>query len=468
MDTTDFELKKVIPSVLTIALGMLLVMMDTTIMNVALPRIQSAFHSTLATSQWTITAYTLAMATVIPYAGFLADRFSVKRVFGVAILFFTIASFFAGVSTSLTQLIIFRILQGVFGGVVGPLGIAISFRIIPMEKRGSMMGFLGLPMLIAPIVGPAFSGWLIANFSWHTIFMINIPIGMIALLMVRFLLPRFKANHSAKIDIKGAIFSPFAFPFLIYGIHLGTDHGFTSTSTLLFLLIGLVMLTIFIMIEWFAEFPLLHIKAFKISEFRKGIVLMWLNQIAVFGSMLLIPLYLQNICGYSSFQAGLMMVPQAIAGFIGMIVGGRIYDQYGAKFAALPGFLMTGISLGLLAQLQATSAPFYLFIAVIFLGLGQGLVNMQINNHALQSVPMKFISRVTPLSNEMLQVVNSLSVAFLTAFLTKQISSAKMVSLKGASILGYHHTFLLLMAFIMMGIMLTCFLKTKQSLVNKA
>ncbi|STY43425.1 High-copy suppressor of rspA [Listeria grayi] len=188
-------------------------MMDTTVMNVALPHIQQAFHSSLAVSQWTITAYTLAMATVIPYAGWLADRFSAKKVFIMTVVLFTVSSFLAAISGSMTQLILFRILQGIFGGVVGPLGIAMSFRIIPIEKRGSMMGFLGLPMLIAPTVGPALSGWLINHFDWHTIFMINLPIGAGALLMAVLFLPNFEANKHAKSMSKGHSFLLLLFRF---------------------------------------------------------------------------------------------------------------------------------------------------------------------------------------------------------------------------------------------------------------
>lgn len=458
----EFNLKKVLPAVLTIAVGMLLVMMDTTIMNVALPHIQAAFNTDLATSQWAITAYTLAMATVIPYSGWLADRFSTRKVFGVAILFFSLASFLVSSSTSIAQVIIYRILQGLTGGIVGPVGLAMSFKIIPIEKRGSMMGILGLPMLLAPTIGPALSGWLIKYYSWHTIFLINIPIGFISLGMISLFLPRFEGKKNAKIDLKGALLSPLAFPILIYGVHIGSDKGWTTPLAMLFLTLGFLMLIIFIYVEVITKNPLLEIKVFKVSEFRKGIILMWLNQIAVFGSMLLVPLYLQNIRNYSSLQCGLMMVPQAVASFIGMTVGGRLFDKYGTKSAAIPGFLMTGFSLVLLAQITKTTSITYLLICIILLGLGQGLVNMQVNNHALQAAPLNLITRVTPMTNELLQVVNSFSIAFITAFLSNQIRSiAKNNSLTIAGNVAFHNTFILLMLFICIGFILTFFLKAK-------
>ncbi|AAK81401.1 EmrB/QacA subfamily drug resistance transporter [Clostridium acetobutylicum] len=459
-----FDLKKVLPAVLTIAVGMLLVMMDTTIMNVALPHIQSTFNTNLATSQWAITAYTLAMAAVIPYSGWLADRFSAKKIFGIAILFFTIASLLVSISTNIEQVIFYRILQGLSGGIVGPIGIAISFKIIPIEKRGSMMGLLGLPMLLAPTIGPALSGFLIKYYNWHTIFLINIPIGLLSLILVFLFLPNFKSKHNTKIDLRGAFLSPLAFPLLIYGVHVGSDKGWQSPISIISIALGFLMLLTFIFLETKTQTPLLEVKVFKISEFRKGIILMWLNQIAVFGSMLLIPLYLQNIRNYSSLEAGLMMVPQAIASFIGMTVGGRLFDKYGTKSAAIPGFLLTGFSLILLAQITNTTALAYLIICIILLGLGQGLVNMQVNNHALQSVPLNLINRVTPMTNELLQVINSLSIAFITAFLSNQIKTAfRKHSLAVSGNIAFHNTFILLTIFIAIGLGLTFFLKNKKS-----
>lgn len=453
MSEIDFKLSKVLPAVFSIALGMLLVMMDTTIMNVTLPHIQAAFHANLASAQWTITAYTLAMATVIPFAGFLGTRFSDKRIFAGAVLLFTITSFFAAHSASLNSLIFWRIIQGLAGGMVGPLGIGMSFKIIPLEKRGSMMGILGLPMLLAPTIGPALSGFLIQHFSWSTVFLINLPIGLIALIFIIAFMPNFPANSANKIDLTGAILSPFAFPFLIYGVHVGADKGWSNLTALIFLIIGFIMLILFILTELRSKNPLLNVRAFTFPEFSKGISLMWLNQIVVFGSMLLIPLYLQSVQGFSSDKAGLMMVPQALASFVGMIVGGKLFDKFGAKSAALPGFILGGISLILFANINTTSSLTYILSAIILLGFAQGLINMQVNNHALSAIPREKISITTPLTNEMMQVVNSLAIAFLTAFLTHQIKTS-------SNLTGFHHTFWLLTGFVIVGFILTGFLKT--------
>lgn len=178
--------------------------------------------------------------------------------------------------------------------------------------------------------------------------------------------------------------------------------------------------------------------------------------------MLLIPLYLQNQLNYSSLEAGLLMVPQALASFVGLTVGGKLFDKYGTKSAVIPGLIIMLVSLGFLTKVSETSTAIYLLIAIVALGLGQGLVNMQVNNHALKSIPLSMINRVTPLSNEMLQVVNSFSIAFLTTFLTKQMSDTRFSTLNKRAIHAYHNTFLLLVIFVGIALILSFFINDKK------
>nr|WP_259285576.1 MFS transporter [Lactococcus cremoris] len=282
-----------------------------------------------------------------------------------------------------------------------------------------------------------------------------------ALIFILLFLPNFPANKASKIDLKGALLSPFAFPILIYGVHIGADKGWSNPSAIAFMSVGLLMLLLFILVELRVENPLLHLLAFTIPEFTKGISLMWLNQIVVFGAMLLVPLYLQNIVGLSSVNTGLMMVPQAIASFLGMTIGGRVFDKFGTKASVLPSFTLGGISLILFAQTSPHSSLTFTLCAIVLLGLSQGLVNMQVNNHALQAVPMKNISRVTPLTNEMMQVVNSFAIAFLTAFLSSQIKNQSSLSPLQANLTAFHHTFWLLLIFVSVGFISSLFLRKK-------
>lgn len=454
----ELKLRKVLPSVLTISIGMLLVMMDTTVMNIAIPHIKSSFHIALNTAQWSVTVYTLAMALVIPFAGFLADKYSPKRIFSLALVCFTIASLLIAISTSIEQLIIFRIIQGLAGGVIGPIGIAMSFKTIPMEHRGKMMSILGLPMLLAPALGPTLSGWIIEHYDWHVVFYINIPIGIIAVIMSLTLLPHFETNPTARIDWLGGLISPFTFPVIIYTIHEYSLHYQFDIKIIATFMFGIIMLILFVIVELKSKNPLLYLKGFKTPEFTKGLILMWLNQIAIFSSMLLVPLYLQSIGNCSSQTAGVIMVSQAITSFIGMTVGGQLFDKFGTKSAALPGFLLTTISIVMFTQLKEHTSPIYIIVGLLILGLGQGLVNMQVNNHALKSMPLQVMNRVTPLSNEMLQVVNSFAIAFITAFFASQ-TKGKSSTLEVVH--AFNNSFYILLICTVIGFALTFFLKQK-------
>ncbi|MBF7019900.1 multidrug efflux MFS transporter [Staphylococcus sp. 18_1_E_LY] len=454
----ELKLSKVLPSVLTISIGMLLVMMDTTVMNIAIPHIKSSFHIALNTAQWSVTVYTLAMALVIPFAGFLADKYSPKRIFSLALVFFTIASLLIAISTSIEQLILYRIIQGLAGGVIGPIGIAMSFKTIPMEHRGKMMSILGLPMLLAPALGPTLSGWIIEHYDWHVVFYINIPIGIIAVIMSLTLLPYFETNPTARIDWLGGLISPFTFPVIIYAIHEYSLHYQFDIKIITTFMFGIIMLALFVIVELKSKNPLLYLTGFKTPEFTKGLILMWLNQIAIFSSMLLVPLYLQSIGNYSSQTAGMIMVSQAITSFIGMTVGGQLFDKFGTKSAALPGFLLTTISIVMFTQLKEHTSSFYIIVGLLILGLGQGLVNMQVNNHALKSMPPQVMNRVTPLSNEMLQVVNSFAIAFITAFFASQ-TKGKSSTLEVVH--AFNNSFYILLVCTVIGFVLTLFLKQK-------
>lgn len=460
----ELKLRKVLPSVFTISIGMLLIMMDTTVMNIAIPHIKSSFHIALNTAQWSVTVYTLAMALVIPFAGFLADKYSPKRIFSLALVFFTIASLLIAISTSIEQLILYRIIQGLAGGVIGPIGIAMSFKTIPMEHRGKMMSILGLPMLLATALGPTLSGWIIEHYDWHVVFYINIPIGIIAVIMSLTLLPHFETNPTARIDWLGGLISPFTFPVIIYAIHEYSLHYQFDIKIIATFMFGIIMLILFVIVELKSKNPLLYLKGFKTPEFTKGLILMWLNQIAIFSSMLLVPLYLQSIGNCSSQTAGVIMVSQAITSFIGMTVGGQLFDKFGTKSAGLPGFLLTTISIVMFTQLKEHTSPIYIIVGLLILGLGQGLVNMQVNNHALKSMPLQVMNRVSPLSNEMLQVVNSFAIAFITAFFASQ-TKGKSSTLEVVH--AFNNSFYILLVCTVIGFALTFFLKQKIPIIHK-
>ncbi len=461
----EFSVRKILPTVFALIFGMLVVMMDSSVMNVAIPTLESVFQSGLKIMQWSITGYTLALSAVIPLAGWFSDRFGAKRVFLISIGLFMVGSVLCSIATSPAQLITFRALQGLAGGMVAPIGIAFSFRVAPPDKRGSVMGLLGLPMLISPVLGPLLSGWLLEYASWHWIFLINVPIGIVALALGLRFLPRSVDTKNPQLDIPGAIMAPFSFAAIVYGVHDGGSQGWSVPSTIIPLTIGVVSLGVFIMVELRRQMPLLELRAFQSVEFSKGVVIVFVNWTAIFGTLFLIPLYLQQVRGFSTFHSGLMVIPQAVLSFIGLQIGGKLFDKYGARPIVFAGLLILSAALYWLSQIQVNTSIASLVTNLCILGLGQGLTTMQISTHVLKSAPAQLISRVTPITTSGQQIFGSLAVAMMSGFLASNIAkhmhavaNQSKEALVSAMATGFGDTFHIALIIALCGLVLSIFL----------
>lgn len=268
------------------------------------------FDTDLKTVQWAITGYTLALAAVIPLAGYMTDRFGSKQVFLTTIAMFVFGSVLCSVAQTSGQLVLFRVIQGLGGGMVAPIGMAMVFRLAPAERRGSIMGMLGIPMLLAPALGPILSGWLVEYVSWHWIFLINLPIGIVGIILGLKYLPVTEKKGRAHLDILGIILAPLAFSMLAYGVNQGGGESWTSTGAIVGLSVGGAALIVFVIVELLQKHPLLELRVFRSSDFTRGIILSWVTQAALFGSMLFVPLYLQQIRNYTPLETGLILLPR--------------------------------------------------------------------------------------------------------------------------------------------------------------
>ncbi|WP_254778154.1 DHA2 family efflux MFS transporter permease subunit [Paenibacillus sp. cl141a] len=401
---------------MAVVVGMIMVILDSTVLNVALPKFLQEFHSTLSVVQWTFTGYTLALSAVIPLAGWMIDRFGARRVFLATIVLFTAGSVLCAMAQTIEQLIIFRIVQGLGGGMVTPIGMAVIYRLAPPNKIGAVMGVLGIPILIAPAIGPVLSGWLIDYVSWQWIFLINLPIGVLAVVLGMKFLPVFPPGHAPKLDRVGMFLAPVAFSMLAFGLNEGgTD--WTSSRTIIGLAIGIVALIGFIVVELRHKQPLLELRVFRSPDFTKGILLLWLVQIAMFGVLVLFPVYLQTVRGYSPMDTGLIMLAQAVGSIVFTPIGGRLFDKIGARPLALVGLTAVSSALFWLSQVSLDTELLILLIPLFMIGCGMGLIMMALNTHVLNSAPRRLISRVTSLTTAAQHVVTSFAVAGLTGFL---------------------------------------------------
>jgi len=458
-----FSLKAILPPLLAIIVGMIMVILDSTVVNNAIPKLVDYFDTDLKTIQWTVTGYTLALSAVIPLAGWMTDRFGSKQIFLTTIALFTIGSLLCGIAQTPEQLILFRIVQGLGGGMVAPIGLAMVFKLAPPERRGSIMGLLGIPMLMAPAFGPVLSGWLVDSVSWHWIFIINLPIGILALILGYRYLPRSDRHAAPHLDVVGMCLAPIAFAMLAYGVSEG-GSGWSRTSTITGLTVGGITLILFIFVELSQKQPLLELKVFKSSDFTRSIVLAWIVQLALFGAMLIVPLYLQGVMHYSALETGWILMPQALCAGIGMPISGRLFDKIGARPLAFSGLTVIAISLFFLSGITVDTPLWKIILCICFIGLGMGFSMMPLNTHVLNSAPRRLVSRVTPLTTAAQQVVVSFAVAGLTGYLTSRIASHAAGGGADANpltavVAGYGDTFFLSACIVTAGVALTLLLR---------
>jgi EmrB/QacA subfamily drug resistance transporter len=407
---------------IAIVLGTFMVILDNTVVNVALPTLGRVFATDLGLLQWVITAYMLAQAAVIPLSGWLSDRYGAKRIYLISVVLFTLGSALCGLALSGEMLVATRVLQGLGGGMLMPIGMSVIYRLTPPERRGAIMGMFGLPIMVAPALGPVLSGYLLEYADWRLIFLINVPVGALALLVGLRALPALPAGRAAgALDTIGIVLAPLAFASLSFGISQSTEAGWTGAPTLIGIGVGLVALGLFIWRELSVPNPLLELRVFRSRDFRLTIVTQWIGFGAMFGTFFLVPLFLQQVRGYGSFETGLFTLPQAIASAVFMQIGGRLFDRAGARPPVLVGLALVAASMWLMSGLSGLTTGEELRLPLVLMGGGMGLMMMSLNTHMLNSAPRDLVSRVTSLSGALQNVVGSLAIASFATILQARL-----------------------------------------------
>ncbi|CAN7753464.1 MDR family MFS transporter [Paenibacillus sp. LjRoot153] len=458
-----FSMRSILGPLVAIVVGIFMVILDGTAVNVALPKLQEEFNLlNLSLVQWTVIGYALAQAAVIPLAGWLSDRFGAKKIFLISVGLFTIGSGLCALANSVEMLIAFRVIQGLGGGVVVPIAMAFIYRLSPPGKVGAVMGMMGIPILLGPALGPVVAGWLVEYHSWQWIFLINLPIGVIGIILGIRTLPNMQRQSVASLDLLGMLLGPLAFAALVYGVSNGGIDPITGKSTwtdadtLIGSGVGVIALILFIIVELKQKNPLLELRVFRSGNFTKGIIVQWISQIAMFGTMFLVPLFLQQAHGYSPLKTGLIMLPQALASGLFMPIGGKLSDRFGARPLVIAGMVLTTISALLLSNISGDSGVGTVMLPLTLLGAGMGLFMMPLNNHLIQSAPQNLVGRVTSLTNAAQQVMMSFAIAILmTIFSTKfkdlMVESGAQKPDVGLYASAFGHTFLILLGIAIVG-----------------
>jgi EmrB/QacA subfamily drug resistance transporter len=407
-----------------IILGAIMVTLDITIVNIAIEHLSVEFDVPLTTIQWIATGYTLALATVIPLAGWAADRFGSKPVYLSAITMFTAGSALSGAAWSAESLIAFRVLQGLGGGMVMPLGMMIITKAAGPARIGRLMSVLGVPMLLGPILGPILGGWLIEDVSWRWIFYINVPIGAVALLLGLKVLDREAAKATQKLDVVGVLTLSPGLAAFIYALAQVPEHnGVDSAEVWGPGLAGIALIVAFLWHAGKIPFALIDLRLFRNRGFAVASVAMIFFAFAMFGAMLLFPLYFQRIRHEGTLDAGLLIAPQGIGAMLAMPIAGVITDRFGAARIAQFGFVPILAGMAVFTQIGTDTSYWTTSIGLFIMGLGMGLSMMPIMTGALQTLRESAVGSGSTSLNIIQQVGASMGTALLSVLLTNAVTN---------------------------------------------
>lgn len=407
-----------------VVLGAIMSILDITVVNVALPTFQVEFGSPgnpldYSTVTWTVIAYTLALATVIPMTGWAADRFGTKRLYMTALLLFTLGSALCASASSIEMLVGFRVLQGLGGGMLMPLGMTIMTRAAGPARMGRLMAILGVPMLLGPIFGPILGGYLIENYSWHWIFLINVPIGAAAIVYAWRALAADRPQPSESFDWVGVLLLSPGLALFLFGVSsIPIKGSFFDPQVVIPGTIGLLMVAGFVWWSFKPEHPLLDLRLFRNRNLTVSTITMFLFAAAFFGGLLLVPTYFQQVRGETALQAGWLMAVQGLGAMITMPIAGALMDRLPVGRIVPFGLVLIIGGMYALTTLDATT-PYSFILPVLFvMGLGMGATMMPLMTSALKTLKSHDVARGSTLLNISQQIASSIGVAIMSVVLT--------------------------------------------------
>ncbi len=409
-----------------VMVGTFMAVLNNTVVNVGLPKMMSSFGVGLSTIVWVQTAYMLAMASVMPVSGWLADKYGYKRIYFSGLFFFTLGSLLCGLSTNENILIFSRVIQGLGGGLIQPLGMAIILREFPLAQRGIALGFWGIASAASVSFGPVIGGYLSDNFNWQMIFNINVPVGIIAMILTFLIQREFTNNEHRKFDIVGFISVIIFLPLLLYALSEGNAvtnaEGWNAPHILFCFAISTIALAVFITRELTFEYPLIDLKLLANRNFGLCTLVVFIFNIGMFGSTFLLPLYLQNSMNYTALQSGYMFLPIGIIqGFVSPI-SGIISDKYNPKILPIIGITLLAISFYINSTLSFLSENAFIMISFYIRGFAMGIIFTPLNKMSFLTIPHRKMAQASSITNTLRQIGASFGVAFLTTMLTSRIN----------------------------------------------
>jgi DHA2 family multidrug resistance protein len=408
---------------ITVMLPTLIEIIDTSVVNVSLDHIRGSLSAGIDESTWTITSYLVSNAIIIPLSGWLSRFFGRKRYLIFSITLFSISSFLCGSAWSLKALVFFRILQGIGGGALQPISQSILLETFPTRQHGMAMAIFGMGIMFGPIIGPLIGGWITDNWSWHWIFFINVPIGVISILMTLFFIidPPYMTKLRMKIDYWGILLLAVGLGCLQIILDKGHREDWFSSSFIVWLsVISVASLILFIIVELFAKYPVVNLRTFKNISFSTGNIVMFFAFFNLFGSIVLLPIYLQTLMGYTAFLAGLVLGPGGVATMIALPVAGRLVTKVNPKGILACGIIICAYATYLMSNFNLFADFNTIIWPRLILGIGMGFLFIPLTTLTFSTIKKENMANATSIFNLLRNLGGSFGVAFVTTILSRR------------------------------------------------
>lgn len=399
-------------------MGTFLCNINQTLLNVALPKIMSDFTLSASQGQWLSTGYMLVSGLMIPITAFLIERFKTRPLYLFSITMFLIGSLVAGFAPSFFILICGRMVQAIGAGIIMPLMTVTLMNIYPAHKIGSIMGLVGIAMNFAPGIGPTFAGWIIQNYTWRFLFYALIPFTFINLVLAMLFLTNVGQQKFLKFNFTGVLLSSIGLGSLLLGFSNAGDHPWMSFNVLGIIIIGLIITTLFIKQQLSQNQPMLNFLVFKSPTFTMMTIINFVIIMALYGGMLLLPMFLQNVRGVSPFISGLIMLPGACFMALLSPYSGKVFDRYGAKPISIVGMTILLIGTFMFTLLDTTTTVSFAAIAQTIRSIGLVLILMPLQAEALKSLPIDIVAHGTAMFQTTRQIAGSIGTAILITLMS--------------------------------------------------
>ncbi|SDO15844.1 MDR family MFS transporter [Alkalicoccus daliensis] len=434
--------------VISVLLGTFTIILNNSMLNPAVPHLMQVFEADAVATGWVITIFMVTMGMTMPLTGYLGDKIGKKQLYMLGLTVFLTGSVLGSLSWDLSSLIFFRGLQGVGGGVMMPLSLALIFEVFPKKERGLATGVWGIAAMMAPTIGPTIGGVLVEFASWQWLFLCNLPTGILGLIFSMVYLKQTEKVKNIRFDYKGFIAVSLGVGSILFALGRMSELAqLYNPVNLLLVVAGMISIAIFVKIELRVEQPLLDLSVFKEKAYTYAVWVAMISSITLFSGIFLLPLLIQNVYGYGAIMTGIAFLPAALLAGIFMTIGGRLLDKRGPAITVTTGLCFTAVGTAALGFMQMDTAIWIVIALNALRGIGMGLSQMPAMTAGLNAIPDKFVSRGSAMNNVFRQMSSALGIVFVSIYFEVrrgQVMAVNGSTLEEASLMAINEGFLVI------------------------